>query len=54
MITVKVTFADGNTITTPINATLEGARKYYVGKWFNFGIDGDNMARAVSCEELKD
>lgn len=52
MITVKVTFTDVNTITTPINATIEEAKKYYVGKWFNFGVDGDHMVKAVSCEEL--
>ena len=50
MITVKVTFTDGNIITTGINATIEEAKKYYVGKWFNFGIDGNRMVKAVSCE----
>jgi hypothetical protein len=53
MNTVKVTFEDGDTIITGINTTLEGAKEYYVGKWFNLGQGGnDKMVRAVGVELL--
>lgn len=53
MITMLITFTDGNTVTTTINATIEEAKKYYVGQWFNFGIENDHMVKVVSCEELQ-
>lgn len=53
MINVTVVFTDGNVINTGINCTLEEAKEYYVGKWFNFGIEDDHMVRAVSCELLE-
>lgn len=50
----KVTFADGNTLTTSMNATLAEARAYYVGQSFLFGDpDGaDKMVQAVAVEQL--
>jgi hypothetical protein len=51
MITVRVRFADGDEIITGINTTLEGAREYYLGKWFNVGIGpDDNMQRAIAVD----
>jgi hypothetical protein len=49
---VKVTFADGNTLTTDINGTPDEVRAYYVGQWFNLGDGngGDRMAKAVGVE----
>lgn len=52
MITVKVTFADGDTLTTSINTDIDGARNYYVGKIFNLGSDDDRLMTAVSVEEI--
>jgi len=56
MRTVKVTFADGNTITTRINGTEAEVRRYYLGQVFNFGDTeehpADNLQRAVSVEFL--
>lgn len=54
MITVKVTFEDGNTLTTNINGTLETATEYYVGQEFNFGdteeCPEDKLVKAVKVE----
>ena len=50
---VKVTFGNGNTITTNINGTDEEIRAYYsIGKQFNLGdgAGGDLMANVVSVE----
>ena len=53
MITVKVTFDNGNVITTGINGTLESAKQYYLGKQFNLGSGEDDlMAKAVKVEEI--
>jgi hypothetical protein len=52
----KVTFADGNSITTGMNATLAEAEEYYVGTRFNFGDTfehpKDKMVEALKVEEL--
>lgn len=60
---VKVTFANGDHITTGINGTKESVRAYYLNNEFNLGGIGwdhergcetetDNMQRAVSVEFL--
>ena len=56
MIVVKVTFADGDSLVTRINATLEEARRYYVGQRFNLaprGSSEDRMVEAVSVEQVE-
>jgi hypothetical protein len=54
MITVKVTYADGNTVTTGINLSFEEAKRYYFSNVFNIGRgENDNMQRAVKVEEIK-
>lgn len=51
MITVKVTFANGNYLITNINATPDEAREYYLGQEFNIGEGGeDNLQPAVNVE----
>lgn len=35
-----------NTIITDINGSRESIREYYIGKYFNLGIDNDNMYKA--------
>jgi len=56
MNTYKITFADGNTITTGMNATLDEAKAYYIGKKFQFGDTEekpfDYMVEAVRVEEV--
>jgi len=55
MIAVKVTFDNGDWLTTRINLTLEGAKKYYIGTRFNLGdgAGGDLMATGVEVEEVE-
>jgi hypothetical protein len=53
---VKVTFADGNTLTTEINGTEEEIRAYYLNNEFQFGDTDerpkDNLQRATKVEFL--
>lgn len=51
MITVKVYFKDSKKedyLITRINTTFEGAKKYYLYKWFNVG-DGNGGDRMMKC-----
>lgn len=42
--TVRVTFGNGDSITTGINGTKQEIIDYYIGKWFNIGHgEDDNM-----------
>jgi hypothetical protein len=54
----KITFEDGNTITTDFNGTLEEAEAYYLNNYFNFGDTDenpqDNLQKGVSVEQLGD
>lgn len=56
MRTVKVIFADGNSLVTSINGTDDEIRAYYIGKEFNFGDTEahpkDKMVKAVYVEFL--
>jgi len=54
MKTVRVTFDNGDSVTTSINGTDEEIRRYYVGNKFNLGdgAGGDLMAVALSVEFL--
>ena len=52
MITVKVATNTGNSWITGINATEQGARDYFIGQWFNLGIDSDDMQRVISLEVI--
>ena len=51
MITIKVIFKNGDSLITDINTDLEGAKKYYLSKWFNLGnADKDVMTEAVEVK----
>lgn len=50
---VKVTFSDGNTVNTDINGTKKEIEDHYIGKEFNFGVDGDVLATGVSVEFIR-
>lgn len=54
MITVKCTYSNGDTITTPINGTIETAENYFLGNWFNFGDNDfnerDNMQQCIKVD----
>lgn len=49
---IKVTFEDGDTIETPINGTKKEIEDYYVGNYFNMGVENDKMVKAISVEFL--
>ena len=46
----KITFSDGDSLVTDMNATPEEARAYYLGKTFNLGAERDRLVRCVSVE----
>jgi hypothetical protein len=52
----RVTYHDGSTTSTSMAAsvTLDDAKKYFIGQWFNFGdVDGpDVMKRAINVEAI--
>jgi hypothetical protein len=52
MTNVKVTYSNGDTITTAINGTIEAAKQYFLGNIFNIGSVEDNMQTAVKVEEV--
>ncbi len=44
---IEVIFSDGNKIRSRINGTKEEVKTYYIGNYFNLGIEKDNMQKAV-------
>lgn len=54
--TFRITWENGNVTTTGMNATIDEARAYYIGKPFQFGdteeIPGDLMVKATAVDEL--
>ena len=55
MLTLCVTFADGDTITTRFNGTEADARAYYApGNVFNIGTVYDNMQPVTELHILKE
>ena len=54
MITIKVTFEDGDYFTTGFNDDFEGARKYYFGKFFSFyhPIKDEIFKKAIKVEQI--
>lgn len=58
MNTFKVIFEDGDSLVTEMNASLEEARRYYIGQYFNFGDTDthpqDKMVQAIAVEQGND
>lgn len=53
MITVRCTYGNGDIVVTRINATLDEARAYFLGNWFNIGSGPeDNMQQCVKVERI--
>lgn len=52
MKTFKVIFSDGDSLVTGFNGTLDDAKTYYVGNWFNLGSVEDRMAKGISVQEV--
>lgn len=50
MINIKCTYENGNTSTTRVNATIEEAKEYYLGKIFNIGTVEDNLQKCIKVE----
>lgn len=51
MKSAKITYSNGDVITTSINGTDENIKKYFkVGKIFNIGNVTDNLQSVVKCE----
>jgi hypothetical protein len=50
---IKVTFNNGDSLSTEINGSEDEIKKYYIGKDFNLGIGGkDKMVKATNVEFL--
>jgi len=52
MKTIKVTFSNGDHLTTAINGTEDEIRAYYIGQTFNLGTESDLLVQAVAVEFL--
>ena len=52
MNTFKVFFSNGDSLITGFNGTLKDAEKYYVGKYFNFGIENDIMTKGIKVQKI--
>lgn len=51
-IDVKCTFADGNEVITGFNGTIQDAKEYFEGTYFNMGKAVDNNVKCVKVEEI--
>lgn len=55
--TVKVYLKDKDgkkdSFVTPINLPEDEAHQYYIGKWWNMGIEGDYMMKCYMVETIK-
>jgi ribosomal protein L21E len=51
MITVKCTYAKGDTITTRFNGTFQEAEAYFLNRVFNVGTVYDDMQKCIKVEE---
>jgi hypothetical protein len=55
MKTIKVTFSNGDTITTSINGTREEVSAYYMGQTFYLGAEENEIpSKAISIQYLAD
>ena len=49
---IKTTYGNGDTVVTSINGTDDEIKAYFLGQWFNFGVEGDNMQQCVAVDFL--
>ena len=52
-ITIKCFYADGDTVTTKINASFNEATEHFIGNWFNIGKVDDSMQQCIGIELIK-
>lgn len=53
MLTVKCVYSNGEVVYTRINATINEARRYFIGNVFNVGSVSDVMATCTDCVEVE-
>lgn len=51
--TIKVTFENGDIVTTSISGCKDRVEAHYLNHLFNLGTDKDNLQKAVKVEFLK-
>lgn len=49
---VKVIFANGNSMNTWFNGTVEEIKDFYIGNIFNLGVVEDDLQKAIDVEFL--
>lgn len=49
---VKITYANGDTMITPINGNIEKIKNFYFGNIFNIGVVEDNFQKVVKVDFL--
>lgn len=54
MLTLKIKYANGDINLTRMNATVEEAKAYYIGKTFNIGVVSDDLQKCVGIDVLED
>lgn len=47
---IVVHYENGDTTPTEINGTKPEILDYYVGKYFNFGVEDDKLVKAISVD----
>jgi hypothetical protein len=52
MITIKCTYANGDSIITRFNGTIQEANAYYLNKVFNIGTVHDNIQNCIKVEQI--
>jgi len=50
---IKVIFENGDNLKTEINGTKKEILQYYLGNYFNLGIERDNMQKCIKVEFLQ-
>ncbi len=50
MLTIQCTYSNGVKLVTRINGTIEEAKRYFLGHWFNLGIIEDNIQDCTEVE----
>lgn len=52
MLTLKITYADGDSTITRFNGTPQEAERYYLNHIFNIGSAADNLQKCTTVEVL--
>ena len=52
MLTLKLTYANGDTDATRFNGTQQEAERYFLNHTFNIGCVADNLQKCTAVEVL--